>query len=125
MDHSAFAIPHVGGSVQQPEQEVGLTVSAESNDTEPPSARELIIAVQYRKVQFKWFSSRKIETAFLEVGCNRWKVFAISGRAEWNEAEDDVVEADLQDGIETEDIEEEGDIYLTADEDEGIVVQMS
>lgn len=112
-----------GSSVQQAEQDVGLTVGAESHDGRPAASREVIIAVQYRKVEFKWFSSRKMETAFLEVGRNRWKVFAISSRADWDEGEDDVVEADLQDEIEAEDIEEEGDVYFTADE--GIVVQTS
>ena len=125
IDHSAFSVPHVGSSVQQSEQEVGLTVSAENNDGGSPASRELIIAVQYRKVQFKWFFSRNIDSAFLEAGHNRWKVFAISGRAESSEDEEDVVEADLQDGIEAEDIEEEGDVYFTSDKETAIIVQTS
>lgn len=123
IDRSVFSVPHVGSSVQQAEQEVGLTVSAGNYDGGSPSPRELIIAVQYRKVQFKWFSSRKMDAAFLEVGQNRWKVFAIGGRAERNEDEEDIVEADLQDEIEAEEIEEEGDAYFTTDE--GIIVQSS
>jgi hypothetical protein len=103
--------------------EVGLTVLTESNDSTfvPVASDELIIAVQYRKVQFKWFSSRKIDSAFLEMGCNRWKVFLISARADLDDGEDDVVEADLQEDIGEEDVEEEGDIYINTGGDMVIV----
>lgn len=70
---------------------------------------EQIYAVQYRKVNFKWFSSRNIDKAFLEAD-NRWKIF-------WNArgqetGEDDVVEADIDDDIE---LETSCEIYGTED----------
>jgi hypothetical protein len=37
------------------------------------AAGEQIHAVQYRKVRFRWFSSRDLDRATLEKG-NRWKV---------------------------------------------------
>ena len=60
---------------------------------------EQICAVQYRKVRFKWFSSRDLDTATLEKG-TRWKVY-------WNVrgqeiGTNDIVEVDLQDELELE-----------------------
>ena len=58
---------------------------------------EQICAVQYRKVRFRWFSSRDLDTAVLEKE-NRWKMY-------WNIrgqeiGTNDVVEVDLQDELE-------------------------
>jgi hypothetical protein len=36
---------------------------------------EVIVAVQYRKVLFRWFSPRTMENAYLESGQNVWDVF--------------------------------------------------
>lgn len=80
-----------------------------------PIAGEIVFAVQYRKVQFSWFSSRKLEHGYLNVGCTRWKVVPISGRADAAEEEDDVVEANLQDSIVKEDIED-GEVYMASNE---------
>jgi hypothetical protein len=98
----------------------GLTVCPEPTPAAPAiPSNQLIIAVQYRKVQFKWYSSRKVDRAFLERGSNRWKVFVISGR-DTDEVYDDIVEADLQESLVKEDVEEEdeeqGDIFTTSDD---------
>lgn len=58
---------------------------------------EQICAVQYRRIRFKWFSSRDLDRAVLEKE-NRWKIY-------WNirgqeEGTNDVLEADLQDELE-------------------------
>ena len=58
---------------------------------------EQIGAVQYRKVRFRWFSSRDLDKATLDKE-NRWKIY-------WNvrgqeTANDDILEADLQDELE-------------------------
>ncbi|KAI9863866.1 MAG: hypothetical protein M1813_003518 [Trichoglossum hirsutum] len=60
---------------------------------------EQVCAVQYRKVHFKWFSSRDLDSAVLEKE-NRWKVY-------WNirgqeSGTNDVLETDLQDELELE-----------------------
>jgi hypothetical protein len=59
---------------------------------------EQVIAIQYRKLKFKWFSSRALEFAYLEKG-NRWKVYLLGDKAEPGEdAQDveDVVEAEFE-----------------------------
>ena len=60
---------------------------------------EQICAVQYRKVRFKWFSSRDLDTALLEKE-TRWKMY-------WNIrgqeiGTNDVVEVELHDELELE-----------------------
>lgn len=64
---------------------------------------EQIYAIQYRKLKFSWFSSRKIEKSFLEHN-NRWKVFwepGIRGGEDDDddEEEDDVLEVDFTDEL--------------------------
>lgn len=71
---------------------------------------EQIYAVQYRKVQFKWYSSRKIENGFLEQK-NRWKLYwGLRGDDDGNE---DVVEANLSDDMGLE--WEPDEVYTSAD----------
>jgi hypothetical protein len=72
---------------------------------------EQICAVQYRKVRFKWFSSRDLDAAVLDKE-NRWKMY-------WNVrgkqvGTNDVVEVDLQDELELE-----GDYEKYTSEKEG------
>lgn len=72
---------------------------------------EQICAVQYRKVRFKWFSSRDLDTALLEKE-TRWKMY-------WNIrgqeiGTNDVVEVDLHDELEIE-----GDYEKYTSETEG------
>lgn len=72
---------------------------------------EQIYAVQYRKVQFKWYSSRKIDNGFLEQN-NRWKLYwALRGD---DDGEDDVVEANLADDSGLEESESD-EIYISED----------
>lgn len=70
---------------------------------------EQIYAVQYRKIRFRWFSSRSVGNSFLEPR-NRWKVcFDVRGSEE-DEGEGDVVEVG---------VEGEGEEGEEQDEDEG------
>lgn len=87
---------------------VGVTLGS-------PNAGEIVFAVQYRKVRFSWFSNRKLEHGVLNARCNRWKVIPISGRADENDEDDNIVEANLQDSITEEDIEK-GEVYVTGDQ---------
>ena len=59
---------------------------------------EQIYAVQYRKITFKWFSSKSVDAAFLDAK-NRWKILGEDVRApgKEDEEEEDVVEADITD----------------------------
>jgi hypothetical protein len=60
---------------------------------------EQICAVQYRKLSFKWFSSRDVDRAFLEKE-HRWKMYSnIRGQ---EVGMNDIVEVDLQDELELE-----------------------
>jgi hypothetical protein len=79
---------------------------------------EQIYAVQYRKVDFKWFSSRSVDNAFLESN-NRWKIFW-EVRGKQND-ENNVLEADVVDGI---DFERACDIYITEDGQEEFLFEL-
>jgi hypothetical protein len=58
------------------------------------AAGEQVYAVQYRKVRFKWYSSRDLDRAALEKG-NRWKVYgSLRGQ---EVGANDVVEATISD----------------------------
>jgi hypothetical protein len=53
---------------------------------------EQVIAIRYRKLKFKWFSSHTLESTYLEKG-NRWKVYLLGDKTEPEEDAEDVVEA--------------------------------
>ncbi|OCK73528.1 hypothetical protein K432DRAFT_410619 [Lepidopterella palustris CBS 459.81] len=53
---------------------------------------EQVYAVQFRKVQFKWFSGGSIENSFLEKG-NRWKVYSATRGPATGDVE--ILEAEL------------------------------
>lgn len=55
---------------------------------------EAVYAVEYCKVRFKWYSSRKVETSSL--GETKWKIHW-GVRTGTDEVEDDVVEAEVDD----------------------------
>lgn len=62
---------------------------------------EQIYAVQYRKIEFSWFSSRGVGDAFPE-DRNRWEVYlGVRG----GEVENDIVEAELHDYLQKDDLE--------------------
>lgn len=62
---------------------------------------EQVCAVQYRKVCFKWFSSRDVDDAFLHGAC-RWKWYSnIGSRVRGEEmGTNDIVEVELKDNLE-------------------------
>jgi len=70
-------------------------LSQNTTETSYFAPGDRIIAVEYRKVRFEWFSSRKAGTAFLEKG-NRWIVHHTSSRMEPTDDSEDVVEENLQ-----------------------------
>lgn len=78
---------------------------------------EQIYAVQYRKLKFRWFSSRKVEKSCLEHR-NRWKIASAELRADDSEDEEDedVLDVDLTDelGIEYNEVyvSEDGTVEL-------------
>lgn len=72
------------------------------------SIGEQIYAVQYRKLKFKWFSSRSIQSSFLEPN-NRWKICS-EVRGDEEDDEDDVVEVEIsEDGADDEDDESDSE----------------
>ena len=71
--------------------------SSNCHEREYGAPGEHIYAVQYRKLRFKWFSSRDVDPASLERN-NRWKL-SLGARGEEDGEEDDVLEADLADGM--------------------------
>lgn len=75
---------------------------------------EHVYAVQYRKIEFSWFSSRSIEKASLEHG-NRWKIY-LGGRGD-EEDEEDVVDAEVQDYPERDDLEGDCEVFGFGDEE--------
>ncbi|RPB12001.1 hypothetical protein P167DRAFT_536148 [Morchella conica CCBAS932] len=67
---------------------------------------EQVYALQYRKVVFRWFSSKKIEKATLKE--NQWRVYAGRGSADRNDSNSsDIVEASLG-GLEGDDLSDDG-----------------
>lgn len=79
----------------------------------PDANEEIIIAVQYRKVVFRWFRKRDVDSAFLDIGENRWEPLLITKMSEVSgQNEDgDIIEADLQDDVRQEDLQAEGDVF--------------
>jgi hypothetical protein len=66
---------------------------------------EQVYAVQYRKVNFSWYSSKKLDKAALEKG-NRWKVYWLRSGGDEDEDEDDedVVEAQVKENLSISDL---------------------
>jgi len=59
----------------------GLMFNSEEKQHKFVAPSEQIIAVQYRKVVFKWYSSRSVDRATLESG-SRWIVGILENREE-------------------------------------------
>jgi nucleoside phosphorylase len=78
-------------------------------DLKSSNEEPLIIAVQYRKVQFDWPSKPAVDSAFLEVTCNRWEVY--NGLRN-SEDDGEIIEATLKDTIVKEDVTGQGDIFV-------------
>jgi len=64
------------------------------------SPGEQVVAVQYRQLRFKWYSSRSVDAAFLDHH-GRWKVQVIGNRSEKDPRNfiDDVIEVELKEFI--------------------------
>lgn len=68
---------------------------------------ECVYAVQYCKLRFKWFTSRKVNSSLL--GENKWRIY-IGVRGE--EEEDDEIEDDIVEAVLEDDWHEEGGVEL-------------
>ncbi|EXK38548.1 hypothetical protein FOXG_04819 [Fusarium oxysporum f. sp. lycopersici 4287] len=69
------------------------------------SPTEQVYAVGYRRIGFKWFASKNIDSAFLDVK-NRWKVMGEEMMRDEDEDEEDIIEADLEETHDDDDIGE-------------------
>ncbi|KAK7532166.1 uncharacterized protein J3D65DRAFT_670793 [Phyllosticta citribraziliensis] len=70
----------------------------QSNSTSFTAPGEQIFAVQYRKLRFARFSTRKVENARLEGG-NRWKMY-LGGRGDEDEDSEEIVSVEVDAGLE-------------------------
>ncbi|RYC87001.1 hypothetical protein BFJ63_vAg10133 [Fusarium oxysporum f. sp. narcissi] len=66
---------------------------------------EQVYAVVYRRIGFKWFASKNVDSAFLDVK-NRWKVMGEEMMGDEDEDEEDIIEADLEETLDDDDIGE-------------------
>jgi hypothetical protein len=87
-------------------------LSTEGEDRTAGS-NEVIVAIQYRKVHFSWFTGLEDPAAASNIGCGRWVPFNISGRDPVT-GEEEIVEANLQCAIDQEDIDD-GEVLFTDD----------
>ncbi|KAJ0141000.1 Uncharacterized protein HZ326_16143 [Fusarium oxysporum f. sp. albedinis] len=69
------------------------------------SAGAGVYAVGYRRIGFKWFASKNVDSAFLDVK-NRWKVMGEEMMGDEDEDEEDIIEADLEETLDDDDIGE-------------------
>ncbi|KAI1046199.1 hypothetical protein LB505_009884 [Fusarium chuoi] len=74
------------------------------------SPTEQVYAVGYRRIGFKWFISKNVDSAFLDVK-NRWKVMGEEIMGDEDEDEEDIIEADLDESLEGDDISQVDLIY--------------
>ncbi|KAF5582075.1 hypothetical protein FPCIR_9746 [Fusarium pseudocircinatum] len=74
------------------------------------SPMEQVYAVGYRRIGFKWFASKNVDTAFLNVK-NRWKVMGEEMMGDEDEDEEDIIEADLEESLEDDDMSQIEMIY--------------
>jgi hypothetical protein len=83
----------------------------------PSVADELIVAVEYRKVAFRWYWRQNVDSSYLESCGNLWEVFVISRSDAGHESagedeiekEEEIIEAILEDSISQEEIEALGE----------------
>ncbi|KAI3585476.1 hypothetical protein IWW34DRAFT_844339 [Fusarium oxysporum f. sp. albedinis] len=57
------------------------------------------------RIGFKWFASKNVDSAFLDVK-NRWKVMGEEMMGDEDEDEEDIIEADLEETLDDDDIGE-------------------
>lgn len=109
VSQEAGVVRGVGGGVQVPEQGPSVGALREVEKTVKAgveAAGEQIYAVEYRKLRFRWFSSRTMENWALE-SRNRWKIFLPEIRGEPAGSSDE--DGDDEDVLEVELAEEEGE----------------
>lgn len=78
----------------------GSLGSGESSQKQFIATEEQVIAIQYRRLRFRWYSSRNIDRATLMEN-NRWQM-CWDMRGQEDEQTDDVVEVDLVEELELE-----------------------
>jgi hypothetical protein len=89
-------------SIASTHRDVNVTLkSGQIHERTYTACGDGMYAVQYRKLRFKWYSSRNLEKATLEKD-NRWKL-SPEARGDDDGDEDDVVEVLLDDGLGTKD----------------------
>ncbi|KAI8649682.1 hypothetical protein NCS55_01468900 [Fusarium keratoplasticum] len=72
-----------------------LSLTSESSETVGYTAvGEQVFAVQYRKVHFSWFSTQKVDKAYLEKG-NRWKSYITMRAGQAGEEANDGVDVQI------------------------------
>ena len=86
---------------------------------------EQVYAVQYRKINFLWYSSKKLDNATLEKG-NRWKVYWLRSGGDEDEVDDeddeDVVEAEVKGSLSTSDLTLGASYERFEIDDEGVIL---
>lgn len=99
--------------------DVGAGVSASRQAVEKTgfdAPGEQIFAVQYRKIKFRLFRSRRVENGFLEEGA-RWQIYAgARGEAEEGlseEEDEDAVDATVSDTFSESDLDEDVSVMCT------------
>ncbi|KAJ5101294.1 hypothetical protein NUU61_003516 [Penicillium alfredii] len=103
----------VGGDISDPAIS-GCQQSARSLQKHFVATGEQVVAIQYRRLRFRWYSSRNLDRAALEK--NRWHT-RWNMRGEQDNAVDDVLEADLEDGPALKDLpyQERVDVHAVED----------
>ncbi|KAF8252037.1 hypothetical protein K440DRAFT_658308 [Wilcoxina mikolae CBS 423.85] len=76
---------------------------------------EQVYAVQYRRVQFAWYSRRDIDKASLENG-NRWKVYVSGGRGGYD-GYDNIFDVELEDSPDKSGLENDCESVMLGDEE--------
>ena len=111
----ATRVPHAARDVA--DAMIGASGNATSKREQNWSTTgELVYAVQYRKIQFNWYFSKRVESGFLGKG-NRWQVLwdTRGDNVEEDEAEEEVLEAMMTDNEELT-----GEMILLEDDEASI-----
>ena len=109
----ASSVPGFGVRLQ------GTDGSSEASKNTVTFLGERIIQIGYRQVQFRWYSSKKVDNAFLEDG-NRWYL-RLTLAEEPEDDEDDILEANLSS---VEDIESAADTKVIKTDKETYVFKI-
>ena len=72
----------------------------------PDGNGESLVAVKYRRVKFRWFTSKDVDSVFLTTGYHRWRPRGFDDGRD-DHIIDEIVEADLKDTFDEDDVEAE------------------